>query len=328
MRPRTAYRSRRAQYAVANNKEIAMSRYSRLDFGPRVFFAALFWAACLSAAQAAEFELPALNTPPSTEHHSGKIVWADLVTPDLAAAEKFYGGLFGWTFRSIHAGSSDYAVAMLDGRPIGGLVQKAIPNGERHQSAWLTFIAAGDVDAVKRTALAHGAKLLSEVRNYPMRGRQAVLSDPEGAVFAILASSSGDSPDYLPAPGEWIWSSLHAKDAGNEAAFYQELFGYDVFDMPSDDSLEHLIFSTDNYARASANSLPGGSPRRHPHWLNFVRVENAADMTAKVLAMGGHVLVEPRPDRHGGMLAVVADPAGAPFGLMEWSESDTKAEPK
>jgi uncharacterized protein len=305
-----------------------MIRKSRLTVGPGVFFAALFCAACLSTAYAAEFELPALNTPPSSEHHSGKIVWADLVTPDLAAAEKFYGALFGWTFRSIRAGSSDYAVAMLDGRPIGGIMQKAIPSGEHHQSAWLTFIAVGDVDAVKRTALSHGAKLLAGVRSYPMRGRQAVLSDPDGAVFAILASSSGDAPDYLPVRGEWIWSSLHAKDAGPEAAFYQELFGYDVFDLPSDDGLEHLILSTDNYARASANSFPGGSSHRHPHWLNFVRVDNAADMAAKVVAMGGHVLVEPRVDRHGGMLAVVADPAGAPFGLMEWSESDTKAEPK
>jgi predicted enzyme related to lactoylglutathione lyase len=147
-------------------------------------------------------------------------------------------------------------------------------------------------------------------------------------VFAILASSSGDSPDYLPVAGEWIWSSLHAKEAGVEAAFYQELFGYDVFDLPSDDGLEHLILSSDDYARASANSLPGGSMRRHPHWLNFVRVDNAASMTAKVISMGGHVLVEPRADRHGGMLAVVADPGGAPFGLMEWSDSDSKAEPK
>jgi uncharacterized protein len=39
-------------------------------------------------------------------------------------------------------------------------------------------------------------------------------------------------------------------------------------------------------------------------------------------------LVEPRVDRNGGMLAVFADPAGAPFGVMEWSDSDTKAEPK
>jgi len=295
---------------------------------PTIAFSALFCAASLSIARAAEFELPALNTPPGTEHHLGKMVWADLVTPDLAAAEKFYGGLFGWTFRRIRAGSSEYAVAMLDGRPIAGLMEKPIPPGERHQSAWLTFMAAGDVDAVKRVAVAHGAKVLVDTKNYPMRGRQCVVSDPEGAVFAILASSSGDPPDFLPVTGEWIWSSLHAKDAGAAAAFYQELFGYDVFEMPSEDGAEHLILSTDDYARASANSLPGGSARRHPHWLNFVRVEHAADITAKVVAMGGRVLVEPRIDRHGGMVAVVADPAGAPFGLMEWTESDTKTEPK
>jgi predicted enzyme related to lactoylglutathione lyase len=217
---------------------------------------------------------------------------------------------------------------MLDGRPIGGLVQKAIPAGQHQQSAWLTFLAANDLDGVKKLAVSHGAKVLSDIKSYPMRGRQCVLSDPEGAVFALLASSSGDTPDYLPATGDWIWSSLHAKDAGAEAAFYQNLLGYDVFDLPSDDGLEHLILSTDDYARASANDLEQGSARRHSHWLNFVRVENAAQSAAKAVAMGGRVLVEPRADRHGGMLAVVADPAGAPVGLMEWSESDTKAEPK
>jgi uncharacterized protein len=281
-----------------------------------------------SLARGADFQLPALNSPPSAEHHAGKMVWADLVTPDLAAAEKFYGGLFGWTFQPIHAGDIDYAVAMLDGRPIGGLVQKAIPAGQHQQSAWLTFLAANDLDGVKKLAVSHGAKVLSDIKSYPMRGRQCVLSDPEGAVFALLASSSGDTPDYLPATGDWIWSSLHAKDAGAEAAFYQNLLGYDVFDLPSDDGLEHLILSTDDYARASANDLEQGSARRHSHWLNFVRVENAAQSAAKAVAMGGRVLVEPRADRHGGMLAVVADPAGAPVGLMEWSESDTKAEPK
>jgi hypothetical protein len=279
-------------------------------------------------ARGADFQLPALNSPASDEHHAGKMVWADLTTPDLAAAEKFYGGLFGWTFQRIGAGEVNYAVAMLDGRPIGGMVEKPIPAGQHQQSAWLTFLATNNIDDGKKVAVSHGAKVLADVKSYPMRGRQCVLSDPEGAVFALLASSSGDTPDYLPATGDWIWSSLHAKDAGTEAAFYQNLLGYDVFDLPSDDGLEHLILSTDNYARASANDLAQGSARRHSHWLNFVRVENAADAAAKVVAMGGRVLVEPRVDRHGGMLAVVADPAGAPFGVMEWSESDTKAEPK
>jgi hypothetical protein len=287
---------------------------------------ALLSCAGTEALFAADVQLPPLNSPPSNERHPGKMVWADLVTPDLAAAEKFYGALFGWTYQSAHAGNSDYAIAMLDGRPIAGLLQKAVSSSSRHQPAWLTFLAAGDIDGTKRSAVAHGAKLLADDRDYPMRGQQCVLSDPEGAVFALLASSSGDPPDYLPAIGEWIWSSLHAKDAGTEAAFYQLLFNYDVFEAPSDDGRAHLILSSDNYARVSANDLAQGSARRHPHWLNFVRVGNAAETAAKVRALGGRVLVEPRQDRHGGMLAVVADPAGAPFGLMEWSDTDTKEE--
>lgn len=297
-------------------------------FSPQGLSALLLSVVCLSTLRAASFELPPINTPASTEHHVGKVVWADLVTPDLAAAERFYGGLFGWTFQSIHTGDSDYAVALVDGRPVGGLFQKPMPPGEHRRSAWLTFIAVHDVDSAKRVALAHGAKVLSDSKSYPSRGRQAVLSDPEGAVFAVLASSSGDAPDFLAAPGEWIWSSLLTRDPGAEAAFYQRVFSYDVFDLASDDGLEHLILSSGDFARGSVNGFPGGSTRRHAHWLNFIRVDNTADMAAKAAASGGRVLVEPHVDRHGGQVAVVADPAGAPFGLMEWTSSDSNVEPK
>jgi predicted enzyme related to lactoylglutathione lyase len=276
---------------------------------------------------AAPFKLPALNSPASTEHHVGKVVWADLVTPDLAAAERFYGGLLGWTFQSIHAGDSDYALALANGHPVGGLYQKPLRAGEQ-QPAWLTFIAVRDVDANLRIALGQGAKVVSPARSYPKRGRQAVLADPEGAVFAILASSSGDAPDFLAAPGEWIWSALLSRDPGAEAAFYQEVFSYDVFDLASEDGKEHVILSSDNFARASANALPGDSVHSHPHWLNFIRVDDTIARVAKAVASGGRVLVAPHVDRHGGHVAVVADPAGAPFGLMEWTESDSKVEPK
>jgi len=36
------------------------------------------------------------------------------------------------------------------------------------------------------------------------------------------------------------------------------------------------------------------------------------------------LLVEPRTDRHGGRIAVIADPAGAPLGLMEWNANGTQ----
>ena len=290
--------------------------------------AVLLYATCVATVMAAPFELPPLVTPASAEHHVGKVIWVELVTPDLAGAKQFYSGVFGWTFQDIYVGDTDYAVALLDGRSVAGLLHRLVPPGEHRQPAWLGFIAVRDVDAAKRTALAHGAKVVFEPRSFPQRGRQAVFADPEGAVFAVLASTSGDPADVLAAPGEWIWSSLHAKNPDTAAAFYQTLFGYDVFDLPSDDGLEHVILSTDDYARASVNALPRGSSPRHPHWLNFVRVVDAVGVAAKAVALGGRVLVEPHADRHGGKVAVVADPTGAPFGLMEWADTDSKKEAK
>lgn len=290
--------------------------------------ALLLYATCVATVMAAPFELPPLVQPASTEHHVGKVIWVELVTPDLAGAKAFYSGLFGWTFQDLHGDKTDYAVALLDGRPVGGLLQRAVPPAEHRQPSWLAFIAVRDVDAAKRTALEHGAKVVFEPKTYPRRGRQAVFADPDGAVFAVLASSSGDPTDVLAAPGEWIWSSLHTTNPDTDAAFYQTLLGYDVFDVPSEDGSEHVILSSDDYARASVNHFPGDSSRRHPHWLNFVRVVDAAGAAAKAVALGGRVLVEPHIDRHGGNVAVVADPTGAPIGLMEWSDTDIRKEPK
>jgi uncharacterized protein len=284
-------------------------------------------AAALEAAPAANIELPPLVQPANGEHHVGKIIWLDLVTPDLNQAKRFYSGLFGWTFQSV-AGDPNYAVALLDGEPVAGILQRAVPSGQQRQPAWLSFIAVGDVDAVTRAALAHGAKVLAEPKTYSQRGRQAVFADPDGAVFAVLSSSSGDPQDVLAAPGQWLWSSLLVKNADQEASFYHALFGYDVFELPSDDNSKHVILSSDDYARAGVSALPGDAVRRHPHWLNFVRVEDAEAATAQAVALGGRVLVEPRVDRHGGKLAVVADPSGAPVGLMEWSDTDSQQEPQ
>jgi predicted enzyme related to lactoylglutathione lyase len=282
----------------------------------------------LSSAQAAPPMLPPISDPVSAERHAGKPIWLELVTPDLAVAERFYGTVFGWTFRSLPAGHVEYAVAMLGDRSVAGLVRKTAEPGEHRQSAWLTFLAVRDVNAAAGSALAHGAKVLAPARSYAARGRQVVLRDPEGAVFAMLDSQSGDPPDYLAAPGEWIWSSLQTTDPGADAAFYQAVFNYEIFDLPGDDSREHLILSSDGYARASINGLPADAAHRHPHWLNFVRVLDAGDAAARVKAAGGAVLVEPHPDRHGGRVAVVADPAGAPLGLLEWSSDESHEEPK
>jgi hypothetical protein len=280
-----------------------------------------------AAEPAASSPLPPLVEPASTQHHAGKVIWLDLVTPDLDGAKRFYSGLFGWNFRDAQVGGRDYATAWLQGQPVAGLIQRAPPPGARRRPVWLTFLSVSDVDAAKRLALSHGARLLADTRDYPQRGRQAIFADPEGAVFAVLASSAGDPADDLADPGEWIWSALFARDPDQEAAFYQAVFGYDVFDVDDSassngsggDRSDHLILSGDGYARASVNQLSGERKRHTPHWLNFVRVADVSATAAKAAALGGRVLVQPRADRQGGRLAVIVDPNGAPLGLMEWS---------
>lgn len=281
-------------------------------------------AATAAPLSAAPLQLPPVNNPISQEHHVGKPIFFELITPDLATAKHFYAGMFGWTFRDIQADGIQYVEASVNGRPVAGMVHKDLTPGQQRQPAWLNFIAVHDVDSVEKIALQHGAKVLFAPHSIPHRGREAVLTDPQGALFALLASSSGDPPDVLAAPGEWIWSSLQTTNADTAAAFYQTLFDYEVFDASSDAGAQHLMLASDDFARASANTLPANRPNAHPHWLSYVRVDNAVKSAQAAVALGGRVLVAPHTDRHGGNVAVIADPSGAPFGLLEWTETDSK----
>lgn len=255
-------------------------------------------------------------TAPSIEHHVGKVAFVELVTPDLAAAKTFYAGLFGWAFQDMPSDTGPFAQVLLDGRIIAGIRQRPAPPGRR--PAWLTFIASNDVDKTMADATRQGGKVFVQPHDLTGIGRAGVLADPQGAVFAILTATAGDPPDLLAEPGEWIWSSLVTTDPATDATFYKTLFGYDVFTLPGADDAGHLILASGNYARASVNPIPASWAAAHPRWLNYIRVTDAAAMAAKVTALGGHVLLPPRLDRHGGRIVVVSDPQGALFGLLEW----------
>jgi predicted enzyme related to lactoylglutathione lyase len=256
---------------------------------------------------------------PAAEH-PGKLIWAELVTPDLAAAERFYGGIFGWTFHQIRTGDKSYAIAKLGDAPIAGLVQRPVQPDRAQQPAWLPFFSVANVQEAGQRVLEHGGKELKSPRAYRLRGKQAIYADPQGAVFAVLNSHSGDPPDVLAAPGEWIWGAVMTRDPDSAAAFYQDVFGYEVFELPSDARGEHLLLASEDYARASVNPLPQAQDVQ-PHWIGFVRVADVPRAAEAAKTFGGRVLVEPHQDRHGGTVALLADPAGAAIGVMDWTET-------
>jgi len=280
------------------------------------------FAACILAigampVEASPFDFPAITEPASTQHHVGKVIWLDLQTTNLKRAKEFYAALFGWDFRDYHAVGMDYAVAMNGGRPVAGFLQRVNREGEEQRSAWLPFIAVRDVDATLRNALLHHAQVRSDPENLPLRGRQALLTDPEGAVFAIEASSSGDPSDALPTPGNWFRTTLFARDPGDSGVFYQQLFGYHLVGLPTGAGFERVRLSSGGHPRISVNALPTDVPALQTQWVNFVLVVNAADATAQALKLGGSVLVKAQRDVQGVATVILADPTGAPFGIIE-----------
>jgi predicted enzyme related to lactoylglutathione lyase len=296
--------------------EKLIMRRERLRIRVRRIFALLIIFRIFPAA-AAPFDLPAITQPATTDHLVGKVIWLDLETVDLARAKKFYAGMFGWDFRDYHAAGTDYAVAMSGGRAVAGVRQRRVHKGEERRSAWLPFISVGDVEAAVRIALQHRAQIVSEPETLPLRGRQALLIDPEGVLFAVLASSSGDPPDGSPMPGSWVWTSLFARDSADEGVFYQEVFGFDVTGMPTQAGFERVRLSSSGHGRIGIGELPTDTLAVHPHWINYVCVVNAADAITRASSLGGHVLVKAGRDSRGGIEAILADPTGASFGVME-----------
>lgn len=274
-------------------------------------------AAAMVPAVAGPFAVPAITAPASTEHLVGKVIWFDLETTDSARAKKFYNGLFGWDFRVYHADGTDYAVAMSGGRPVAGILARRIHKGEERPSAWLPFIAVRDVDAAVSTARQHHAQIESDPADVPLRGRQALLTDPEGVRFGILASASGDPPDSAATPGTWSWTALVARDSGDEAVFYQQVFGYAVLGMPMSSGFERVRLSSDGQVRISVSAMPADAASLHPYWIDFVRVANAADAVAQALKLGGRVILNVHRNDRGDQTAVLADPTGARFGITQ-----------
>ena len=63
-----------------------------------------------------------------TSYEPGTPSWVDLSTPDLEAALRFYGGLFGWEFEDAGEEAGHYHQALIGGKRVAG-VGPAQPGG-------------------------------------------------------------------------------------------------------------------------------------------------------------------------------------------------------
>jgi predicted enzyme related to lactoylglutathione lyase len=289
--------------------------------------AQLIWSAAVLLTASASFaggtpELPPLTTVSSNARLPGKFVWADLVTDDVQAAQNFYAGLFGWTFRNV----GNYVVAFNDERPLAGMFQRARPaNDAKARPRWFGYISVGNVEKVQSAVTKNGGRELAAPRKMPKRGEQAVFADAEGAVFGVVKSSTGDPQDFQAEPGDWIWIQLLSHDAKQAADFYRDVAGYEVIENTASNRLSDFVLASQGFARATVREIPKARQAEiKPNWLPFVRVKSISESVAKAEQLHGKILLAPKPERFEGKVAVVADPTGGAIGLMEWSGNAEK----
>jgi predicted enzyme related to lactoylglutathione lyase len=267
----------------------------------------------------APFEVPAISDPLNDQHLVGKVIWRDLETTDLDGSKRFYQALLGWDYRDYRANGVVYTVALANGIPVAGLERRPIVRETERPAAWLLFFSVADVDATFRLALSAHAQVLSEPVDKPLRGREARLTDPEGAVFAIVNSSSGDPPDGPNAGSVEMWGtpSLMANDPATEAVFYQTVFGYVVIGAPTDHGFERIRLQSAGQERATVDRLHPGTDSLRPQWISYARVPDIAETVQLAVKLGGRVLLAAHPAPNQAIAAILEDPTGAAFGVFE-----------
>ena len=115
----------------------------------------------------------------------GTLCWADLSTPDVPTASKFYSSLFGWKIAPGEHDTSGYLHIENGDDFIGGVPPAAHrkPDVPPH---WLIYLMTSNCDATAAKAKKLGAKFLLEPMTMENVGRMAVIADPQGAAFAIF----------------------------------------------------------------------------------------------------------------------------------------------
>ncbi len=239
-------------------------------------------------------------------------VWRDLATDDLERARRFYGELFGWTWKGEEVGGGHaYWIASHAGRQVAGMMPK--PPGPPIPTAWSSYVLVDDVDAAARRCAAAGGRVLREPGDIPDVGRFAVLSDPWGAVvFPFRAAGSESPPPAMPPPvGTFCWETLVTPDPAKAIAFYGKVIGFGTGRTPSGEGT--VLTAGDAMVADVQPARPGGPS----YWATYVAVDGAEATRDRAVRLGGKVIV-PRVDvPKVGVVSFVADPSGAAVGLFE-----------
>lgn len=247
---------------------------------------------------------------------TGHIVWHDLLTTNVSQARQFYAELMGWNYEVEHAadfvwksGEADYPLILHDGEAHGGFVEIE-PDQQSH---WLAFVAVDDVDGTAKRSEALGGTIEKPPFDIPGVGRSAVIRDPQGAVICPFVASHN-----YPAPiGLFIWDELLTAAAQDVQRFYETLFTWSAKQADTGDTDPYTSFTAIDDGPAAGALTISEDLDVATQWVPYLGVADVDRTTEKAKSLGAHIMIVPTTVEHIGRFALLRDPTGALFGLMQ-----------
>lgn len=126
------------------------------------------------------------------------LCWTELFTGDPGQAKSFYRAVFGWETQDTPLDGTTYSVILPSGGGREGAQGGIMPIGEEVREAgvgaqWVPYFEVADCDGVAALASAKGGGVLMPATSVQGVGRLALLTDPFGAHFYVIASSADPS---------------------------------------------------------------------------------------------------------------------------------------
>ena len=239
------------------------------------------------------------------------------MTNDPEAAKTFYGAVVGWETESFSPGDKGYTILKAGGRGIGGILP--MPEGPREagaRAAWLGYVAVPDIDQAAREIEAAGGALHRDIMDIPHVGRVAMVSDPQGAAFYLIAPAGEDQPPApRTTPGHVGWHELHTNDWQAAVDFYARQFGWvktEALDMGPMGTYQLFSFGGANPVGGMMNDA--SFPR--PAWLFYFVVEDIDAGAERITGAGGKIMQGPMEVPGGAFVINAIDPQGAMFAIV------------
>jgi predicted enzyme related to lactoylglutathione lyase len=116
--------------------------------------------------------------------------------------------------------------------------------------------------------------------------------------------------------GRFVWHELMTRDVPEAKKFYSKLIGWKAQAWPLDPA--YTVCHSEQGPTAGIYGIPADMPAEIPaHWLGYIGTRDVDGTAAAAVRAGGSIIKEPEDIPGAGRSAILKDPQGAEFAILD-----------